>query len=130
MNLLKNYFGCGSIYRNRRHDNHTEDLLKYCVRSQKEIRKKIIPFFDKNSLRTAKANDFRKFKKILELMEKNEHKNMKGLKKIAIIIQTMNRKIPSKLLESSETTRHTPSVKKGEDIVRTPKEVRAKFLVG
>lgn len=109
LEFLKDYFRCGSIYRNRRHDNHKEDLLKYCVRSQKEIREKIIPFFNKNSLKTAKSNDFRKFKQILRLMEKSEHKNLKGLKKIASIIQTMNRKIPSKFLESSETKRHTPS---------------------
>jgi LAGLIDADG endonuclease len=27
LELLQSYFGCGKIYRNRRHDNHREDLF-------------------------------------------------------------------------------------------------------
>ena len=28
---LVRFFGCGKVYRNRRHDNHREDLFRYCV---------------------------------------------------------------------------------------------------
>jgi hypothetical protein len=27
LELMKDHFGCGRIYRNRRHDNHREDLM-------------------------------------------------------------------------------------------------------
>src|SRR5260370_15651647 len=32
-------FGCGRIYRNRRHDNHREDLFRYCVHRYGEPRR-------------------------------------------------------------------------------------------
>lgn len=105
---IKIFFGCGEIYENSRHDNHKESLLKYCVRSQRDLREKIIPFFRKYPLQTAKAKDFDHFHAILLQMEKEEHKNIQGLVEIAKIIQLMNRKVPSKFLESSETTRQIP----------------------
>jgi len=45
LKVMKNFFGCGSLFVNRRDDNHKEDLYRYCVRSQKELREIIIPFF-------------------------------------------------------------------------------------
>ena len=110
LELINNYFGCGQIYINRRHDDHKESLLRYCVRSQRDLREKIIPFFRCYPLRTAKREDFEKFVLILELMEQREHITLKGLQRIAIIIQSMNRKVSSRFLESSETTRQTPDI--------------------
>ena len=105
LEIIKDYFQCGEIYINRRHDNHTESLLRYCVRSQKDLREKIIPFFSNYFLRTAKQKDFEKFTMILEAMGHGDHKTLKGIHRIAKIIQNMNRKVPSRFLESSETTR-------------------------
>src|SRR3989344_2511189 len=102
LEALRNFFGCGSIFRNRRYDNHHEDLYRYCVRSLGELREKIIPFFQKHPLRTSKRDDFEKFIQDTALMAKGEHLNLKGIEKIAKIAQTMNRKRPSKFLESSE----------------------------
>src|SRR5947208_12663080 len=53
--------------------------------------------------------DFEKFIRVLELMEERKHLNTEGLKEIAIIVQTMNRKKPSRFLESSETICQTRS---------------------
>lgn len=105
LEVLQKHFGCGKIYINRRHDNHREHLLRYCVRSQNDLRTHIVPFFQERLLRTAKQKDFEKFVKILQLMEKNEHKKESGLIKIATIIQDMNRRVPSRFLKSSETKR-------------------------
>ena len=110
LELIQNFFGCGRIYVNRRHDNHKEMLLRYCVRSQKDLRERIIPFFQKYPLQTYKVKDFQQFIKILFLMEKMRHKTVHGLKRIAKIIQEMNRKVPSRFLESSETIRQTSAV--------------------
>ncbi len=107
LDSIKDFFGCGSIYENRRHDNHKESLLRFCVRSQKDLRERIIPFFEKFPLKTAKQNDFIHFVTIIKFMERKEHKDDVGLKKIATLIQQMNRKVPSRFLESSETTRLT-----------------------
>ncbi len=105
LEFIQKFFGCGKIFINRRRDNHREDIYRYCVRSIKDIDEKIIPFFSENSLRTEKKKDFELFVKIIKLMLKQEHYNLKGLKKVANLIQRMNRKKPSKFLESSETTR-------------------------
>lgn len=102
---IQDFFACGRIYENRRHDNHKENLLRYCVRSRKDLLERIIPFFEKNPLRTAKREDFKKFKRILLLMEKGAHRKESGLRQIARIIERMNRKVPSRFLESSETKR-------------------------
>jgi len=102
---IEKYFKCGKIYINRRHDNHHEHLYRYCVRSINDLETVIIPFFKKNKLRTSKSDDFNKFKKILKIIIDGKHLNQKGMEKIALIIQTMNRKAPARFLESSETKR-------------------------
>ena len=61
MEAIKNYFDCGGIYINRRHDNHKHNLLRYCVRNQNDLKNKIIPFFRKYPLQTAKREQFEKF---------------------------------------------------------------------
>ena len=116
---LQNFFKCGTIVENKRKDNHRESLYKYCVRSISDLRENIIPFFQIHQLRTAKREDFKKFVKILSLMEKKKHLEMKGLYQIAAIIEKMNRQVPSKLRKSSETVRQTMLVKtNNEDTVR------------
>ena len=105
LKAIQSYFNCGKVYINRRKDNHKENLYRYCVRSKKELQEKIIPFFLKNPLRTAKAEDFNKFLKIIKIMNQGRHLKKNGKVKIAKIIQKMNRKIPARFLESSETTR-------------------------
>jgi len=105
LEIVKKYFNCGAIYVNRRYDNHKENLCRYCVRSMKDLQGKIIPFFQKHSLQTAKLKDFEKFVKIVKLMEKKEHHKKTGMIKIAKIIEKMNRKVPARFLESSETKR-------------------------
>ena len=102
---IEKYFKCGKIYINRRHDNHRENLYRYCVRSINDLETIIIPFFKKNKLRTSKSDDFNKFKRILKIIIAGKHLNQKGMEKIARIIQTMNRKAPARFLESSETKR-------------------------
>src|SRR3989344_6275907 len=42
---LQSFFRCGHIFVNKRHDNHRENLYRFCVRSQIDLKEKIIPFF-------------------------------------------------------------------------------------
>ena len=102
---IQNYFQCGKIYINRRKDNHKENLYRYCVRSISDLSKVIIPFFEENKLRTAKKKDFEKFHKIMKLIQKRKHLSKSGMISIAKKIEKMNRKVPARFLESSETTR-------------------------
>ena len=82
------------------------------MRSIADLRDKIIPFFQENQLRTAKRSDFEKFVRVLELIGERKHLNSEGIMEIAKIAQTMNRKKPSRFLESSETTRQASSKRK------------------
>jgi hypothetical protein len=105
LEILQKFFKRGKVFVNKRYDNHNENLYRYCIRSRKDLTEIIIPFFRENRLKTAKKEDFEIFAKIVAMMEKNEHSEMKGLKKIAEMIEKMNHKKSSRFLESSETTR-------------------------
>ena len=82
---LKDYFKTGVV----RSGGH-EGRLQYRVRDSKQLRQTIIPFFEQNKLKTRKAVDFIKFRKVLLLMERNEHLTHPGLEKIRFIKNSMN----------------------------------------
>lgn len=92
LKMLKNFFGIGKIYVNRRHDNHKENIYRYVVRKREELHTVIVPFFKQHSLQTSKREDLEKFAACLEIIEHKGHLSVKGLKKIARIAGTMNRK--------------------------------------
>src|SRR3989338_7106717 len=109
LELFEEYFGCGKIFVNKRYDNHSEHLYRYCVRSVKDLQEKVIPFFRKHRLRTAKQKDFEIFTKIVKMIADKQHLADSGLRTIAREIERMNRKKKSQFLESSETTRRAPA---------------------
>lgn len=112
LELVRDRFGCGNIYVNKRHDNHHEYIYRYCVRSLSELNEKIIPFFQEHTLRTSKQDDFLLFVEIISMMKCGEHRSQEGLRIIAEHIERMNRKKASQFLESSETTRRAPTSQK------------------
>lgn len=82
LETIKDFFGCGAIYVNRRYDNHKENIYRYCVRNFKDINEKIIPFFKANPLLTYKKNDFETFCKVIDLILNRQHLDLKGLELI------------------------------------------------
>jgi hypothetical protein len=62
---IQKFFNCGHIYINRRYDNHTENIYRYCVRKQIDLKNTIVPFFKAHPLQTAKQNQFNIFCKAL-----------------------------------------------------------------
>ena len=89
---LQMFFGCGKIYVNRRKDNHREDLYQYCVRSLKDLDSKIIPFFEKYQLQTAKYQDFLVFCQVINVIKQKQHLSKNGLKMVRALAGTMNRR--------------------------------------
>ena len=87
---IKDFFGCGAIYLNKRYDNHHEHQVKYVVRKREDLLEKIIPFFEQNPLQSAKKKDFEIFAKIVRMMTKGKHLEEKGLKKIRLMVRKMN----------------------------------------
>jgi len=114
-------FGCGSVGISGRHDNHREDVWRFHVRRLSDLSHRIIPLFEANPLRTAKAGDFAGFAAVVRLMEERAHLTEAGLLQIAGVGATMNRRKRSQLVESSETIRQ-PSRLDGrdEDMVLAP----------
>src|SRR3954471_11109241 len=96
---LKRFFGCGWVGRNGRRDNHREDMYRYRISKRADLRRSVIPFFEANPLRTAKVDDFTVFATVVRMMESGRHLSMDGLHEIARLVETMNRKKPSQLLE-------------------------------
>jgi hypothetical protein len=120
LETLRSYFGCGRINRNRRHDNHREDLLVYTVWNRQDLLKRIVPFFEANPLRTAKRDEFEKFTQILRMIDRRLHLSREGLREIAKIQQTMNHRKPSRFLESSEAIRQPSPLDGGDEEMVLP----------
>lgn len=89
---LKDFFGVGSIYLNRRYDNHKEHLYRYVVRKREDIKNIIIPFFQKNQLHTIKRDNFDKFTRCFEILERKGHLTIDGLRQLIDIASQMNQK--------------------------------------
>jgi LAGLIDADG DNA endonuclease family protein len=87
---LKDFFGVGRIYRNRRKDNHKEDLLQFIVGRRADLFRTIIPFFREHQLRTAKQQDFICFDRCMEIVRSDRHRTVQGLVEMAEITEEMN----------------------------------------
>ena len=105
---LKQFFGCGRVGENRRHDNHRESVFRFSVRARGDLTERIVPFFQENPLRTAKRLEFERFAAVLDLMDGRRHLSVDGLVEIAGIAAQMNFRLPSRFLESSEAIRQPP----------------------
>jgi LAGLIDADG endonuclease len=107
---LEHFFGCGSVNVNGRRDNHREHLWRYHVRRLSDLSDRILPFFEAHPLRTAKSDDFIAFATVVRLMKQKVHLSVDGLRQIAAIAETMNRRQASQFLESSEAIRQPTRV--------------------
>lgn len=92
LNNLQDFFKVGMVVINKRHDNHKEHLYRYVVRKREDLLKVIIPFFRKYRMRSRKQADFEKFAQCVNMVNQGQHLSYAGLKTIAKITQTMNRK--------------------------------------
>lgn len=94
-------FKTGSIYRK----SGIHPVLNFSIDSRRNIIEKVIPFFDHHPLIT-KGENYRKFRNIVMAMERKEHWEKDGFKRIVEIAYSMNqqgkgRKYPKEyILES------------------------------
>ena len=116
---LREFFGVGRIFVNRRFDNHTEHLCQFVVAKRNDLSQTIIPFFERYPLRTSKKFDFLKFVKCMRLIETNAHLTVGGLLEIVEITQTMNHCKPrtEMIRILRDYTPNTDDLFVGEDIV-------------
>ncbi len=90
LHALKAYFGCGVVRVNRK--DKTSIRMAYRVRSIEHLLDIISPFFLEHQLKTKKNVEFKKFRKVLLMMDKGKHLTEKGLEEIRETVSQMNRK--------------------------------------
>lgn len=65
------------------------NVFTFSIENNKTLHEKIVPFFNKYQLAT-KNNDFKKFSEIVAMMERKEHLDIEGFKRIVEIAFSMN----------------------------------------
>lgn len=83
ISLIK-YFNCGKVYQNR-------NAVDYRVEKFDDIVNKIIPFLKKHWIEGVKAQDFKDFCRVAELMKDKKHLTKEGLEEIKKIKVGMNK---------------------------------------
>jgi LAGLIDADG endonuclease len=94
LHQLQSFFGAGQVVMNRRTDNHREPIYRYVVRRRSDLMERVLPFFERYPLRTAKRLDFERFASVVRLMNEGQHRTREGLMKILGIGEQMNRQKP------------------------------------
>lgn len=125
--LLKRHLNCGTIrYK-------SDDVWMFEVNNLTAIRENVIPFFKRFGFLSAKKKrDFAIFQRMAELMNQGAHLDKVGIVELLELRRQMNdggkRKYTEQeilaafdAVESSETTRRTPTAEKagGDEIVRS-----------
>jgi len=81
-----NYLGCGKIVKMSKRP----DSVIFVVSKFRDVKEKIIPFFNKYSLVGVKAMDFRDFCEVANIIENKSHLTAEGFKKIKSLKSGMN----------------------------------------
>lgn len=82
---LTTIFGCGRVER-----HYAGPALNFIVTKLTDLNQKIIPFFEKNSLKGSKFKNFLDFCKVVELINNKSHLTENGLEEILKIKSGMN----------------------------------------
>ena len=86
---IQNVLQCGYIKANDAAGKRDKTLV-YVVRDRKDLLEKVIPFFERFPLQTAKRKDFESFRLVVQMMQANEHLKIEGFKKIVAFAFAMN----------------------------------------
>lgn len=87
---VKQTFGCGAIYfQNEKRENHSS-CYRFEINNLKDIKERLIPFFDKYQLHSKKRREFEIFKAIFKIIDGLTHKTPSGLKEIEKLKLAMN----------------------------------------
>ena len=88
LHAMKQFFDCGVV-----RSNHG-DRMCYRVRKLEHLADRIIPFFQRHSLKTRKRQEFLIFRRIVLMMREKEHLSAEGLERIRELIERMRQVSP------------------------------------
>ena len=90
LEAFRRRLGCGYLKPNHPGSQRDRSWI-LIVKDRKDLKLKLIPFFVENPLRTVKYKDFLVFKEVIELIEKQEHLNAAGFRKIVDLVFSLHR---------------------------------------
>ncbi len=85
LHALRRFFGCGVVRRNH------GDRWAYRVRRRADLLRTIVPFFLEHPLPSRKREDVEVFRRVLTMMEADEHLSRAGVERIRTWSSMMNR---------------------------------------
>lgn len=134
LELIREFFGCGTIIPNRRRDNHNDLMLRFSVKRRTDLVEVVAPFFTDHPLRTAKRADFSRFQLILDLMKEGRHLEERRTSgdrdDYRVDESTSAISIPGILRGHTPAFSHRFEMKIWSELRGDTKVTRAKFLVG
>ena len=86
LEMAREEFQAGTIYPKP----GNESVLVYSIHSRPALARKVVPFLDRYMAYSARAEDFRRFKLVLDLFALGEHHRPAGLARIVEIAYAMN----------------------------------------
>lgn len=72
---IRDYFDCGYVKANHAINQYDKTYV-FVVRKREDLLEKIIPFFEKNPLKTEKQNDFLLFSQIVKSISEGKHRKV------------------------------------------------------
>lgn len=87
---VQEFFGCGGVYYQKEYRVNQRNCYRFGVTAQKDLHEKIVPFFDKHSLKSQKLKNYLLFRQIALMVKNKEHKVGGGLEKIRLLKSQMN----------------------------------------
>jgi LAGLIDADG endonuclease len=88
LDLIRARLGCGRIQANHRRSADTS--LVYVVRNRNDLLTRVIPFFERHPLLSAKQEEFVAFSAIVRSMARGEHLDQEGFRSIRRVAVSMN----------------------------------------
>ncbi len=85
LDIIKKYFGCGYIRR-----DYADKTVKFEIRNHNDLIKKVIPHFEQFFFLSKKQKDFKLFKQICFIVDKNKHLQKEGFINIIQLAYQMN----------------------------------------
>jgi len=85
---LKEFFGCGHITSK----GPSSSVMTYAVSGRQDLEAVIIPFFERHPLNSTKHEDFLKFREIVLAMQRKEHRQEDGFRRIVEQAFSMNQR--------------------------------------
>jgi len=82
---LASYLGCGTYV-----PRHTEEAGAFVIQNFNDIESKLIPFLDKYPLRSNKAKDVARARRVAQIIKEKRHLSQSGLDEIFKIKSGMN----------------------------------------